>query len=127
MEAVVRLDTHIVVWLFAGTTERLSKPAADAINNNDIVISPMVELELTHLYEIGRLTVSGPAIVADLRDRIGLSRSEVSMAAAVANAGKLSWTCDPFDRVIVGDAIAANTRLVTKDQLIRNNAPLAIW
>ncbi len=127
MEAVVRLDTHIVVWLFAGTAERLSKPAADAINNNDIVISPMVELELTSLYEIGRLTVSGPAIVADLRDRIGLSQSEVSMAAVVANAGKLSWTRDPFDRVIVADAIAANTRLVTKDQLIRDNSPLAIW
>ncbi len=127
MEAVVRLDTHVVVWLYAGMADRLSRLAADAINNNDIVISPMVELELTYLFEIGRLTVAGPAITADLRERIGLTQSEVSMAAAIQRAGALSWTRDPFDRVIVGDAIAANTRLITKDQLIKENSSLSLW
>ncbi len=127
MEAVVRLDTHIVVWLYAGSIDRLSKSAADAINSNDLVISAIVELELTYLFEIGRLTVSGPAIVADLRDRIGLSVSDISMPAVIRSAGALSWTRDPFDRIIVGDAIAANTQLVTKDQQILDNTPLALW
>ena len=127
MEAVVRLDTHLVVWLYAGMADRLSKLATDAINNNDIVISPMVELELTYLYEIGRLTVSGPAITADLRDRIGLTQSEVPLAAAIQEAGALSWTRDPFDRIIVGDAHAAKTKLISKDQLIRDNSSLGFW
>ncbi len=127
MEAVVRLDTHLVVWLYAGMADRLSKLATDAINNNDIVISPMVELELTYLYEIGRLTVSGPAITADLRDRIGLTQSEVPLAAVIQEAGALSWTRDPFDRIIVGDAHAAKTKLISKDQLIRDNSSLGFW
>ena len=127
MEAVVRLDTHIVVWLYAGTPERLSKSAAEAINNNDLVVSPIVELELTYLFEIGRLTVNGPTIIADLRQRSGLSFSDSTMAAVMQAAGTLSWTRDPFDRTIVGDAIAANTRLITKDEKIRDNSTTAFW
>jgi PIN domain nuclease of toxin-antitoxin system len=127
MEAVVRLDTHIVVWLYAGETERFSSSATDAINNNDLVISPMVELELTYLFEIGRLSVNGPTIVGDLRSRIGLSISDNSMAAVMHAAGALSWTRDPFDRIIVGDAIAADTKLITKDQTIRDHSSLAVW
>jgi PIN domain nuclease of toxin-antitoxin system len=127
MEAVVRLDTHVVVWFYAGTPDRLSKTAAEAINNNDLVVSPIVELELTYLFEIGRLTVDGPAIIGDLRERIGLSISDSSMAAVMHAAGGLSWTRDPFDRIIVGDAIAANTTLITKDEKIRANSTAAFW
>jgi PIN domain nuclease of toxin-antitoxin system len=127
MEAVVRLDTHVVVWLYAGTPERLSKSAIEAINNNDLVVSPIVELELTHLFEIGRLTVNGPTILGDLGQRIGLSLSDSSMVAVMQAAGGLSWTRDPFDRIIVGDAIAANTRLITKHEKIRDNFAAALW
>jgi PIN domain nuclease of toxin-antitoxin system len=119
MEALVRLDTHVVVWLYAGTPERLSKSAIEAINNNDLVVSPIVELELTHLFEIGRLTVNGPTILGDLSDS--------SMVAVMQAAGGLSWTRDPFDRIIVGDAIAANTRLITKHEKIRDNFAAALW
>jgi hypothetical protein len=38
----------------------------EAINNKDLVVSPIVELELTYLHEIGRLTVNGPTIFGDL-------------------------------------------------------------
>jgi PIN domain nuclease of toxin-antitoxin system len=127
MEAVVRLDTHIVVWLYAGTPDRFSVAVAEAINNNDLVVSPMVELELTYLFEIGRLTVNGPTIIGDLRERIGLSLSDSSMAAVIHAARTLSWTRDPFDRTIVGDAMAANTKLITRDQLIRDNFTTALW
>jgi PIN domain nuclease of toxin-antitoxin system len=127
MEAVVRLDTHVVVWLYAGMVDRLSKKAKDAINENDLAISPIVELELTYLFEIGRLTVNGPTIVGDLRNRIGLSPSAMSMESVIQSAGLLSWTRDPFDRIIVGDAIASNSRLLTKDKLIKKNTPLALW
>jgi PIN domain nuclease of toxin-antitoxin system len=127
MEAVVRLDTHVVVWLYAGTVDRLSAAVSEAMNNNDLMISPLVELELTYLFEIGRLTVDGRTIVTDLRNRIGLSLSEMSLSSVVNSAESLHWTRDPFDRMIVGDAISANTKLVTKDQLIRDNTELALW
>jgi PIN domain nuclease of toxin-antitoxin system len=127
VEPVVRLDTHVVVWLFAGEVERLSPVARDRLAVSDVTISSMVELELTYLHEIGRLTVSGAEIVSDLAERIGLIRSMIPFRAAVAAAASLTWTRDPFDRLIVADALAAGSQLVTKDAVIRAHCALALW
>lgn len=124
---MIRLDTHAIVWLYAGETERLSASAIEAIETHDIIISPMVQLELTYLHEIGRLTVSGAEIVGDLRDRIGLRLSDATMAAVVHAASSLTWTRDPFDRMIVADAIVAATDLLTKDERIQTNTTFARW
>ncbi len=124
---MIRLDTHVVVWLYTGEVERLSVTAIEAIEQHQPCISPMVQLELTYLHEIGRLTVSGAEIVGDLEDRIGLRLSDATMSAVVHAAGSLNWTRDPFDRMIVADAIVAATDLVTKDELIRNHITFARW
>ncbi len=127
MGAVIRLDTHVVAWLHAGLVERLSPAAVDAIEACDLVISPMVELELSYLCEIGRLSVPGGDIVADLGHRIGLRRSKLPMATVVAAASAMSWTRDPFDRVIAGDSVAAACPLLTKDDHLHLNVPAVIW
>jgi PIN domain nuclease of toxin-antitoxin system len=116
-----------VVWLYTGDVERLSPVAKQRLAISDMTISPIVELELTYLHEIGRLTVSGAEIIGDLAERIGLIRSVMPFRATVAAAAPVSWTRDPFDRLIVADALAANSQLVTKDELIRANCALALW
>lgn len=85
----------------------------------------MVQLELTHLHEIGRLTVSGAEIVNDLAHRVGLRIPEVPSGAAVAAAAPLTWTRDPFDRLIVADAAVAAAELWTRDATIREHVPFA--
>ena len=127
MAGVIRLDTHVAVWLYTGEIERLSAPAIDAIESHLPFISPMVQLELTYLHEIGRLTVSGADIVGDLQERIGLRLSESTMTAVVHAAASLTWTRDPFDRIIVADAIVAAAHLVTKDDVIREHTTSALW
>lgn len=127
MATLIRLDTHVVVWLFAGDRNRLSPAAIDALEASVPTISPIVQLELTYLHEIGRLTVSGAEIVGDLHERIGLRLSEVSLSAVVHAASSLSWTRDPFDRLIVADALAASATLLTKDETIAANCSLASW
>jgi len=87
----------------------------------------MVQLVLTFLHEIGRLTVSGAEIVGDLIDRIGLRLSDAPMSAVVHAAASLTWTRDPFDRMIVADAVVAATDLLTKDERILANTTLARW
>ncbi|WP_230458629.1 PIN domain-containing protein [Microcystis aeruginosa] len=52
---MIYLDTHIVVWLYAGLTAKLSDCAKHLINENELYISPIVRLELQYLYEIGRI------------------------------------------------------------------------
>jgi PIN domain nuclease of toxin-antitoxin system len=39
----------------------------------------------------------------------------------------IHWTRDPFDRLIAAHAIASNARLDTKDRLIRQHCPNALW
>jgi PIN domain nuclease of toxin-antitoxin system len=123
----VRLDTHAVVWLFTGERERFSPLAVDLLEECRAVICPMVQLELTFLHEIGRLSVGGAVIVDDLEQRIGLGTSEVTSAAMVAAAAPLEWTRDPFDRCIAGDALAAGSPLLTMDRRLLEHLELARW
>jgi PIN domain nuclease of toxin-antitoxin system len=123
----IRLDTHVVVWLYAGDAERLSDRARDLIATCDVVISPLVDLELTYLFEIGRIAAPGAVVLEELDHRIGLRRSDVSLAAVVSAAASLTWTRDPFDRMIAGDASAAACQPMTKDQTILDRFDLAVW
>jgi PIN domain nuclease of toxin-antitoxin system len=102
---VARLDTHVALWLATGATDLLSDTVKRTIEDEDLTISPLVELELTYLYEIGRLTAEGPEIVEQLQREIGLKISPITLTDAVAAAHSLSWTRDPFDRLIVADAL----------------------
>lgn len=124
---MIRLDTHVVVWLFAGDVGRLSPAARELIEREQSLISPAVELELTFLGEIDRITVSAQEIIDDLGQRIGLERSTSSFRDVVGAAHRLTWTRDPFDRLIVGDAVATSSQLVTKDRHIRERCDFAVW
>ena len=124
---MIRLDTHVVVWLYTGEVERLGDAARMAIDDEAPVISPMVQLELNYLHEIGRLTVGGADIVNDLEHRIGLRRSEAELAAMVDTAGALAWTRDPFDRLIVADSLVNGATLLTKDRRIHRHTSIAEW
>lgn len=124
---MIRLDTHVVVWLYTGELERFPETAIEALEHEELVINPIVGLELAYLHEIGRITVAGAALMADLHQRLRLTVSGLSMASVVAAAASLSWTRDPFDRLIVGDALVANCGLLTKDATIRQHCSLARW
>jgi PIN domain nuclease of toxin-antitoxin system len=90
-------------------------------------MSPVVELELTYLYEVGRVAEPALAPIDALRRSIGLQVADVSMAALMRAATGLSWTRDPFDRMIAAHAIVADVPLVTADRTILDNLPLATW
>jgi PIN domain nuclease of toxin-antitoxin system len=124
---VIRLDTHVVVWLYTGEVERLGERATDALERHVPVVSPIVQLELTYLHEIERLRVSGAEVIDDLRERMGMQLSDTSLAAVVAAAAPLTWTRDPFDRLIVADALVASAELLTKDATIAANCALTRW
>ncbi len=126
-ESLVYLDTHVVVWLYDALTDRLSKAAAEAIEDNDLVISWMVELELQFLHEIGRLRVKPAEIVRHLSAQVGLRLSDVGLERIVREAAKLNWTRDVFDRMIAAESAAMDVPLITKDRTIRTHHKLSIW
>jgi len=124
---LIYLDTHVVVWLYAGKIKKLSEQAKELINDHEVIISPVVRLELQYLFEIQRVTDEANKIVFDLSDRIGLKMCDKSLNTIVISALDLSWTRDPFDRIIVANAAVNHNILLTKDQNILENYEKAMW
>jgi len=62
----IYLDTHVVVWLFSGESEKISNRALELIEECELLVSPMVMLELEFLYEIGRLNYKSDEIISHL-------------------------------------------------------------
>jgi PIN domain nuclease of toxin-antitoxin system len=62
-----------------------------------------------------------------LRRSIGAEIVDVSFAEVAAAAVDLTWTRDPFDRLIAAHAVVADAPLVTADRTILANLPLATW
>ena len=124
---MIYLDTHVVVWLYAGETERLSATGKKLIEGNDLLISPIVLLELQYMREIKRLTVEPFLLFENLAATIGLRICDTSFPQIITEAIHNNWTRDPFDRIIVAGATANNASLLTKDASILANYPDAIW
>lgn len=121
------LDTHVVVWLFSQEIEKLSPKALELIEESELYVSPMVVLELEFLHEIGRLTYASEAIVKSLSDSIDLKVSEESFDKVAYESVKQNWTRDPFDRIIVAQAMCENAQLLTKDRKILEHFGQAVW
>lgn len=89
--------------------------------------SPIVELELAYLFEVGRVTEPPRAPLEVLGRSIGLAVAEASASDLVGAALDLSWTRDPFDRLIAAHAIASGANLLTADRTMLKHLPLAVW
>lgn len=126
MAAVVHLDTHVVVWIKT-TQKRLPPAVRQQINENDCLISPAVQLELQFLHEIGRLRPAASDLVRELSAEMGLQLDATPFVQVIEHALDLSWTRDPFDRLICAQSLAANAPLLTQDVTIRSRLPLAMW
>src|SRR5881394_1887887 len=98
---MIYLDTHVVLWLYEGLLKKLPKAARRAIDESDLLISPIVRLELQCLHEIKRTTKPAGTILADLRAQIGLTVCDLPFDQVVRKASEFPWTRDPFDRLIV--------------------------
>ena len=127
MESIY-LDTHVVVWLFSGETKKISNKAIEKIETSELLISPIVMLELTFLYEIKRLNYKQDEIIASLSKSIDLKICNASYASIIKQSTQLNWTRDPFDRLIVASAEYNNhSVLLSRDRLIRKNYDNAVW
>jgi PIN domain nuclease of toxin-antitoxin system len=127
MASVILLDTHVLVWLYQGPARNIPRPVRERLDRERLALSPFVQLELMYLYESGRVRAPAQLVLDHLRPRLELVVADVSAVAVCSTALGLSWTRDPFDRMLAAHAIIADVPLVTKDAIIRQNLPLAWW
>lgn len=126
-QSVVYLDTHIVVWLYAGLSEKLTENAKKAIEDSVLLISEMVRLELQYLFEIGRITANPAKLLKNLSRSINLKISDCPLSEIVEESLKIDWTRDVFDRMLTAEAGATESKFITADETIRTNFNGVVW
>lgn len=124
---MIYLDTHALIYLYAGELERFSKKGQQLIQSESLIVSGMAILELEYLFEIEKLLIKPEIILQTLQTDCGLTVCNISLAKIVSVAKNLTWTRDPFDRIIVANAEVADKPLLTKDKIILKNCECAIW
>jgi PIN domain nuclease of toxin-antitoxin system len=127
MVSLFHLDTHVVLWLFGDTDRTWPLRVRELLDGAMLRYSPMVELELGYLHEIGRVRVPPARVLGALEPVFALKPASEAFADVARIALTLSWTRDPFDRLIVAQAIAGGAGLITHDETIRANFAGAVW
>ena len=123
---MVFLDTHVVLWLYA-EPERIPESVAKRIDEADLFVSPMVRLEMSLLAEIDRIRDEPDSILGLLHRDLDLVVEESGWSRAAQIANHLSWTRDPFDRLITAHALAYGADLCTRDRAIREHYRHGFW
>ena len=122
------LDTSVAVWLAQGDLTWITPTALDCIRNSNLLVSPMVALELAYLHEINRITLTSQDVLLKLRAELGVEVCDSSFASLIAIAVNEKWTRDPFDRIIVSDAKANGlSPLISPDEAIQRNYVKTVW
>ena len=122
------LDTQVVVRLSSGDTKRLSAAAKKAIDRYDLLVSPIVRVELQFMYEIGRIRSNGDQTLGYLEEKLDLRICEIPFDRVARASCRENWTRDTFDRMIVAHArCAGDVYLISADGVIGANYEFTIW
>jgi PIN domain nuclease of toxin-antitoxin system len=124
------LDTHAFLWWLAGDM-RLSKKARDAIDAdaNQTHVSAATAWEITTKHRIGKLDHAAP-VATNVRAAIA-SQSFLELPVTVAHgehAGALLGEHrDPFDRMLIAQALLENMALVSNEARFDAFAVKRLW
>ncbi|HIJ58187.1 MAG TPA: type II toxin-antitoxin system VapC family toxin [Deltaproteobacteria bacterium] len=116
----ILLNTHVFSWsLF--TPDKLSKAVIREIKspNNDVAVSVVTFWEISLKYTLGKLELTGvnPEELPDFAAQMNLEILLITAAEASTfhKLPRLSHK-DPFDRIIIWQAIQRKMTLVSKDR-----------
>ena len=114
------LDTHVFLWLLF-TPDKLSETVISEIKspNNDVAVSVVTFWEISLKYALGKLELTGvkPEELPDFAAQMNLEILPITAAEASTfhKLPRLSHK-DPFDRIIIWQAIQRKMTLVSKDR-----------
>jgi PIN domain nuclease of toxin-antitoxin system len=122
----VLLDTHAVLWALEDSP-KLSRKARAAIEDpaNEIMVSAASALEIAIKKSLGRL--KAPDDLAGAVTDAGFVTTTIGFPEAAA-LGLLPWHhTDPFDRLLVAQAMVAGVPIVTRDPEMARYQIQVIW
>ncbi len=110
------LDTHALLW-WLNDDEKLGSHARRLIGDaeNDVLVSVISLWEITVKLRIGKLDADIEEILATLPDQ-GFDRLDVTDAHLIALAALPLHHRDPFDHLLMAQAVAEGAYFVSQDQ-----------
>jgi PIN domain nuclease of toxin-antitoxin system len=124
------LDTHAFLW-WVTDDDRLTDRAAEAIADgaNDVYLSAASAWEIAIKAGLGRVRLPDDAwaFTPDQLERNAFQALPVHVAHAVAVIALPDLHRDPFDRMLVAQAISEDLTIVTGDQEIARYPAPVIW
>lgn len=125
------LDTHVALWAITDD-QRLSQVARDLISDaaNIVHVSAATIWEITIKHSLARpapnaMPVSGADALRYFTDA-GYLLLSISAAHAAAFAQLPRLHADPFDRILVAQALAEPLRLISRDAMIASYSDTVI-
>jgi PIN domain nuclease of toxin-antitoxin system len=118
----VLLDTHFVVWIATGSDRLAAFPWIERYRPWGV--SPVTLLEIQFLSEIRRIELQNPQFTDALSQDSRFVIDEVPLVPLIRRAMELTWTRDPFDRLIAAHSATRRVPLCTTDRTIRSFHPL---
>jgi PIN domain nuclease of toxin-antitoxin system len=116
------LDTHFVLWIVMGADRLASFPWIERYRPWGV--SPVTLLEIQYLAEIGRVEVQNPQFTDALAGDPRFVIDEIPLVPLIRRAIELTWTRDPFDRLIAAHSSVRRLPLCTTDRVVRQNHSL---
>lgn len=121
----VLLDTHVALW-WLNDPGRLTEEASEVIadGRNHVFLSAASVWEAEMKAANGKLHMPGPLIEA--AQDAGLAELPVRWTHATRAAALPQLHRDPFDRVLVAQAMEEGLVILTRDPLVRQYAVAAL-
>ncbi|WP_031361428.1 type II toxin-antitoxin system VapC family toxin [Caballeronia sordidicola] len=118
------LDSHIFLWAVQGDGKKLTRQMRKHIVDADeVFVSAASTWELSVKVVAGKLVLD-VARFASMIERTGFRELPVVSAHAVASCSLPPLHKDPFDRLLIGQALYENMEFLTADTLLRGYSPL---
>ena len=125
------LDTHTFVWLASDQKELSAKAAAAIKRDLDLLFTSLVTTwDIVLLYKKGRLHLALPP--AEFVERAirhhGVHELPLTRQVSMASVSLPDIHNDPFDRILVAEALQHRCRLVSKDsKILLHPGVVTIW
>lgn len=117
------LDTHVLIWWFAGD-QHLSKKAISLITEAEAVyVSSASIWEATIKKRLGKLDIDLDLITTSL-EKEGFLELPVKIAHTLQTLKLPEIHRDPFDRILIAQAISEPLRFVTADGALQKYSDL---
>jgi len=119
------IDTHIILW-WLDNPKKLSAQAREIIENgrNTIYLSSASIWEIAIKSSIGRLRI--PENLLKVLDDEDIKILSVSGAHAMRIASLQSIHSDPFDRMLVAQALHEDLQIITRDSVFERYEKLRL-